>query len=41
MVVPEPGSQAVLGLRLPPAQLLALPLKGWLPANWWPISWAT
>ena len=28
-------------LRFPPEQLSWLPLNVWLPANWWPISWAT
>jgi len=36
-----PGSTDVAALRLPPEQLSWVPLKGWLPLNWWPISCAT
>ena len=38
---PEPGSTDVAALRLPPEQFSCVPLNGWLPLNWWPISWAT
>ena len=38
---PEPGSVEVDAFRLPDEQLSWLPLNGWLPENWWPISWAT
>ena len=38
---PEPTSTELPALRLPPEQFSWLPLKGWLPLNWWPISCAT
>jgi hypothetical protein len=37
---PLPGSIAVEVFALP-AHEPRVPLKEWLPPNWWPSSWAT